>query len=270
MIKFKSHLFFLFVFLAARALGQLSEPVSVSYKFRYGDILTYQIEQQDSLEYLSQKKPVNDNTHFRLRTTMTIKETPPERPYTVQIKTDTLDIIHTSKFQPNLIEKEINQILHKAQEGEFKFDNFGHFEKNQALQQPVVFPFKNESIKINDIWHYKLQNKFSENGRYNLNSKVKCLVYDIVENQGNKTAIMLLNIQSKIEGHFKRQDIHIRLSGNYTITNLATHIVYFNINAGHVERIVSENYIEWHVDSNATDLSRKIKRRSTIKLLTSH
>ncbi len=269
MTPVKSHIFCLIVFLSSILNGQSSDRIPVSYKFRFGDILTYQIEQQDSVEITSQGKSLKDNTHLRLNTTVTVTETPPENPYTVQVKTDTADVIHPSNFRPNLIEKEINQILHKAQEGEFKFDSFGHFEKNKSLHIPVIFPLNKESVQINDIWHYKLQNNYNENGRYESASEVKCLVYDIVEKQNSMIAILLLNVQSKIEGHFKRKEIHLRLSGDYTISTLATNIVYFNINAGHVERIISENQIQWEVKSKAADILKMIKRKSTIQYVES-
>lgn len=265
-IKYFAFLFNLILLLPLHA--ESSQGHALSFHFRFGDVIKYQIEQQDSISTVTDNITLEDDVHLLYETTFTVTETPPKNPYQIEVMIDTVDIVHPARLANNLIEKEINQILYKAQVGVFKFKPNGEFIKSRALLTPVIFPLSETPVQINSIWKYELQNKYNENGKYHSRLNAECLVYDIQYEGDKQIATIIINSESSIQGNFKKKDIHLRLLGDYQISDKATHIVYYNITNGMVERIISENHIQWKIKSNAIDVSKFIKRKSTVKLIT--
>ncbi len=246
---------------------QAQSPIHIEYKFSFGEQLKYQVEQQDSIETQNQNVPVEDTETAILTYSLLVSETPPDKVYQIEVTQDTLSLVNSPKFKPNLIEKQINQILNNAQEGLFTFSSRGEFRKRKALCLPVVFPLPEKPVTMNDIWNFDIETRSKKNGTCRGRITGEGIVYNLYVNNDTTLMTIILNTQTDIKGKFKFREIHLRLSGEYTITETATHIVYFNVTAGRVERIVSENNIVWQVDSKAMQSTKKIKRKATIKLI---
>lgn len=239
----------------------------LEYKFRFGEVLAYQVELQDSIETTTQNNPVKDTETGILTYSLLFNQPPSDNTYEMDVTQDTLTLVRPPKFKPNLIEKQINHILNNAQEGHFTFSDRGKFVNKKALCLPIIFPLPEKPVSMNDIWNFEIEARYKENGTCQGKIIGEGIVYDLQESDDITTIILILNTQTNIKGNFKFREIHLRLSGKYKITESATHIVYFNVISGRVEKIISENNIFWEVDSRAMQSTKRIKRKATIKLV---
>ncbi len=251
----------------ATSIAQDETTILLKYKFKKGDILKYKTEQHDSTESSSANQMMPRHITIWSLKTLVVQETPPGKPYTISIKTDST---WTDQDQPqggNTRQRRAFRMNRGPHERTYKITPSGKLISQNTILPSFIIPLSEKPIKVNETWDF--ENTIEQTGRRKGKTTIngQCLLYDIKKEKNKTTALIIVNAEFKSEGEFKSRRQQNTISGTFASTGTSTNLVYFDVDLGYVTEVVSEEKRASTTESTMFSQNSKSTSKSTVKLV---
>jgi len=261
---------FIFHYTVLSAFSQ--ESYALEYKFPLHDQLQYKTEKIDSIttSMPNGQEVTRQITSYSIRT-MTIENAPPENNFTVAITTDST---WSNSENENDFPERGNQpggrrvrMSLPEENLHLTFDKYGKSTTNEAVVSTLIIPLPEKPVSINDQWNFNLNSK--RKGRFQGETTIrgKCLLYDVQQTEGNNTAVIIINAETKGEGKFRIKTPEREMSGTNKNSGTISSLVYFDIDKGRINEIVTAEASESATEGSAFSSSMIRTSKSTTKLI---
>ncbi len=252
------------------ALAQ--EKYTLEYKFKLNDQLQYKTEKLDTM---SSSMPDGQEitrkiTSFSLKT-LTITNTPPDNPFAASI---TIDSTWSDSESDNDFEERDNRpggrrarISLREENQNFTFNKYGKSTTDESIVSPLIIPLPEKPISINDQWNFTITT--DRKGRFQAEITItgKCLLYDVQQTKGNNIAVIIVDSKTTGQGKFQIKTQDREISGTNRSSGTGNFLVYFDIDNGRINEIISEEKSESATEGSAFSSNMSRTSKSTTKLI---
>lgn len=251
------------------------EKVLLQYKFDEGETLQYRTESHDST---SQGSGENATTMQMTRWSLLSMSVPKKKSdsYEIVVQVDSTwnddsDGTMTSESGGR------RMVIRRGPGGpggrrgpqEFEMKPNGQSAGREEIATPIILPLPDEPVAMNETWDF--EKNIKRRGRMSGTTRVtgQCLLYDFEEQEGRTVALIIVNSESTGEGQFKfqRPGQVAEISGSTQSKGATTSLVYFDIDAGRITEIVTEETRDSVTESSMFSSNMTMKSTSTIKLI---
>jgi len=239
-----------------------SDAVLLKYKFHQGETLQYKSENHDST---SMDMGGQSNTMSMTRHSihsLQINQTPPDNAYKITVKTDTT----WSDMDMGNMQRRGNR--NRGREAmEVEMDSHGKSTGREDLISPFILPLPDHPVNVNDIWHFELTKKLTGRAKGEQTVKGQCQIYQITEENGQQTAVIIVNTESHTNTAFKGNFNGRDFSMTNVTAAVSQKIVFFDVDKGRVKEVVGEGSSESTSEGTQSG-TRSSVSKSTIRLIT--
>lgn len=240
----------------------------LEYKFRLSQRLHYKTGQHDSVVISSENQTTAFKTTTRTIKSLFILSTPPNKPYTISIQSDS---VWTDQkiLSPKKIGKGILFLMLKdPPQKTVKLTSSGKPFFQYSHTSPFLIPLPEKSVAINDTWEFEITTLHKEQIKGKTTINGHCILYDVQKEDEKNLALIIVSAESKSKCKLNLQGPRGKISGSFTSKGTFTGLVYFDINKGHVtEVIINENHESNINSSSSSSLTKSSTSTSTIKLI---
>lgn len=274
MKKHSQLLLILLLFIFNHQLSFAQEKYTFEYKFKLNENLQYKTEKHDSMTMSMPdgQNMTNISTSYSLET-LAVKGTPPDTPFSVSITVDTV----WSDSENNLVQNPGNSNQHSGRRirrrsfidmnQNLKFNKFGKSATDESISSSLILPLPEKPVSVNDTWTFKITTKGKGRFKGETVKKGKCLLYDVQKNNGRNVAVFIINYETKGKGKFNVETQGRKFSGTNRRSATSSSLVYFDIDKGRIEEIVTEEESESATESSMFSSNNMSTSKSTIKLV---
>ena len=152
---------------------------------------------------------------------------------------------------------------------EFEIKPNGEAAGREEVSTPLIVPLPDHPVGANETWNF--EKNIKRRGRMTGTTDIagQCLLYDFQQQNGRTLALIIVNSESTGEGQFKfqRPGQVAEISGSTQCKGATTSLVYFDIDAGRITEIVSEETRDSTTESPIFSSRMFMRTTSTIKLI---
>ncbi|MFO7890302.1 MAG: hypothetical protein R6V04_08165 [bacterium] len=245
------------------------EKYNLEYKFGINEQLQYKTEKLDSItsSMPNGQEMTRQITSYNLKT-LAIQNTPPDNPFTVSITVDSTWSESENDNVPG--DRSGNRRARMSIENEnqhLTFNKYGKSTTDKAIASPLILPLPEKPVSINDQWDFSITTE--RKGRFQGETAItgKCLVYDIQQNKGDNIAVIIVNAEISGQGKFNIKTQEREISGTNRSSGIRSSLIYFNIDKGRIDEIVTEEETESATEGSAFSTNMIRTSKSTTKLV---
>lgn len=275
MRKYMSLLLSLLLIMVSLPHTQLSvyaqENYSLEYKFQLHDCLKYKTDKLDSItSSMPDRQEMTRQINSYTIKTMTIDNISPDTPFTVSITTDSTWSDSENNSDPGRGSQPGGQRVRlsmRDQDLKLSFNKQGKSTTDEPVVTPLIIPLAERPVSINDQWNFNLTSE--RKGRYSEKTTItgKCFLYDVQQTENNNTAVIIINTERSGEGKFHIKTPQGEISGINKSSGTISALVYFDIDRGRINEIVSVEKTETVTGGSAFSSKMLRTSKSTTKLI---
>lgn len=263
--------------------AQEIQKYNLEYHFRKGDRLQYKTERIDSINTSFGGQTMQRKMTIWSLESLSVFDTPPNKPYTLSIKTDTTWSDQNEGSMPAPGGSGFNRPRGSGQprgpgdgqmrrfgareEQQIQINPNGQFVSKEQIISPFLFPLPESPIPKNGTWEYQIQTESQGRRPASTISRGQCLLYDVDTGSGKNIAIIIVNSETKRNSEFSISTPEGDMRGSSAMTTNGTYLVYFDIDAGHIIETVTDESSESANESSRGSSSSSSVSKSTIKLV---
>ena len=147
------------------------------------------------------------------------------------------------------------------------FNKFGKSTATKSIISPFILPLPENPVSVNDQWNFNITDE--KKGRMQGETTIsgKCLFYDVQQNEGDNIAVIIVNADITGQGKFNIKMQEREISGTTRSSGTRSSLVYFNIDNGRINEIVTEEETESATEGSAFSTNMIRTSKSTTKLV---
>ena len=213
--------------------------------------------------------------------TLSVQETPPDNPYAITIKTDSVwtdqdpsssgggtGMMRMGGGQGRSgMSYSRSSGRGRSREQSYKMNPDGRSATKDPIISPYLVPLPEKPITINESWDFEMIVEIKGRSKGQTTVKGKCLLYDVQEEDGKSIALILINSETKMESKFNFETEQGNISGSSSSSGSGTNLVYFDIDKGYITEIIKEEITESVSETSMGSMPRSSSSKSIIKLI---
>ncbi len=251
---------------------QAQGKYTLEYKFEANEKLTYKTEKLDSItSSMPNGQEMTRQINFFDLKTLSIKETQPDNHFAASITIDSTWSESESDSEGeaggNRAGGRRGQRFMEQENQHLNFDKYGKSTSNKAISSSLILPLPEKPVSVNDQWTFNITTE--RKGRFQGETTIsgKCLFYDVQLNEDDNIAVIIVNADITGQGKFQIRTQEREISGTNRSSGTRSSLVYFNIDKGKINEIVTEEETESATEGSAFS-SRMIRTsKSTTRLV---
>jgi len=252
--------------------AQAQEKYTLEYKFETNEKLTYKTEKTDSItsSMPNGQEMTRQINSFDLKT-LSINEIQSDDHFVASVTIDSTwsesEGDSEGEASGNRTGGRRGQRFMEQENQHLTFDKYGKSTSNKAISSPLILPLPEKPVSVNDQWTFNITTE--RKGRFQGETTIsgKCLLYDIQQTDGDNVAVIIVNADIKAQGKFQIKTPDREISGTNRSSGTRSSLVYFNIDKGRINEIVTEEETESTTEGTAFSTNMLRTAKYTTKLI---
>lgn len=224
----------------------LGQKTTYTLKYLHNSLsYHYELHKSASLE----TEAIQSDSPLILETRQQISMNQEDDRLKVHISNDPISWMHHHPAFDSLMDPYFLLKQEMFQQGDMNILAFGYSEKQYAFLAPLFIPLPPKPVILNETWEFNILVKTRGLRQSEIVYTGHCLLYEIKMYAGDTIATIIVTASTESKGKYNYKQYYKTDDLNFTILGTLTQIVYFNIDKGYVQQMISEQIHTFRVNS---------------------